>query len=193
MSSSLDWKPVAIRDVTLKTRTWNPITEPRETITYVDVSAVSRETLEIDGADQIPAATAPSRARKLVKTGDTIFATIRPTLKRVALVPSSCDDQLASTAFCILRPDRKLADPDFLFFAASNDAFVDEVAGFETGASYPAVRDSDIFDREILLPPLGEQQQIANALHAVRASMLHQIGSIRVAQNLKRAAMATLC
>lgn len=192
MSSSHDWKPVAIRDITLKTRTWNPLTEPRETIKYVDVSAVSRETLEIDGADRILAATAPSRARKIIQTGDTIFATIRPNLKRVALVPPSCDDQLASTAFCVLRPNPAVVNPEYLFFAASNDAFVSQVAGFETGASYPAVRDGDIFNQEISLPPLPEQQQISNALQAARASMLHQIRSITIAQDLKRAAMATL-
>src|SRR4051812_13034602 len=106
MSVSPDWQRVLIRDITLRTRTWNPHTEPRETIRYVDVSAVSRETLEIDRADEIPAATAPSRARKVINSGDTIFATIRPKLKRVAQVPALYNDELASTAFCVLRPDR---------------------------------------------------------------------------------------
>lgn len=192
MSSSPEWQQVLIRDITLKTRTWNPLTEPRETIRYVDVSAISRETLEIDGADELLAATAPSRARKLVKCGDTIFATIRPKLKRVAQVPTWCDDELASTAFCVLRPDRTVVDPDFLYFVASNDAFVEEVAGFETGASYPAVRDSDVLDREILLPPLSSQRQIAYALHAVRAAMIHQVNSTKVAEELKRSVMREL-
>ena len=170
MPSSPEWRQVLIRDVTLKTRTWNPQTEPRETIRYVDVSAVSRETLEIDGADELAAAMAPSRARKIVKSGDTIFATIRPSLKRVAQVPALYDDEIASTAFCVLRPDRTVIDPDFLYFVASDDAFVEEVASFETGASYPAVRDSDVFDRKILLPPMPDQMQIARALHAVLRS-----------------------
>jgi type I restriction enzyme, S subunit len=192
MSVSPDWQRVLIRDITLRTRTWNPHTEPRETIRYVDVSAVSRETLEIDGADEIPAATAPSRARKVINSGDTIFATIRPKLKRVAQVPALYNDELASTAFCVLRPDRTLVDPDFLYFTASNDIFVEEVAGFETGASYPAVRDSDVLDREILLPPLASQRKIARALKAVRAAVLHQLNSIIIADELKRSVMREL-
>jgi type I restriction enzyme S subunit len=124
--------------------------------------------------------------------GDTIFATIRPKLKRVAQVPASCDNEVASTAFCVLRPDRTLVDPDFLYFVASNDAFVEEVASFETGASYPAVRDADVLDREIYLPPLSTQRKIARTLHAVRSAMIHQVDSTKVAEDLKRSAMREL-
>jgi type I restriction enzyme, S subunit len=192
MRPSPEWRNVPIRDVTLKTRTWNPQTEPRNTIRYVDVSAVSRETLAIEAADELSAATAPSRARKIIKSGDTIFATIRPSLKRVAQVPAMYDDEIASTAFCVLRPNKTVVDPDFLYFFASDDAFVEEVAGFQTGASYPAVRDSDILDREIPLPPLPDQKQIATVLHTVRDAMLLQVNSRSVAQELKRAAMQEL-
>ncbi|MCI0388605.1 MAG: restriction endonuclease subunit S [Acidobacteria bacterium] len=189
MSDSPEWRRMTLRDVTLKTQTWNPFSELRETVRYVDVSAVSRETLEISSVAEIPGATAPSRARKIIESGDTIFATIRPRLKRVAQVPNSLHGEIASTAFCVLRPNRDVVDPEFLFFATCNDAFVDEVASLETGASYPAVRDSDVLDREILLPTLPEQRQIAYLLSAVRSGLLHQSTSLTVAENLKRAAM----
>lgn len=189
MSSPHKWQKVLIRDVTLKTRTWNPLNEPRETIRYVDVSAVSRETLEITAAAELPAATAPSRARKIIESGDTIFATIRPGLKRVAQVSAVYDKAIVSTAFCVLRPDRTRIDPDFLYFVASGDAFVDDVTGFQTGASYPAVRDSDILDRDIPLPPLPDQTQIAGVLCAMRKALLLQVNSLAVANELKRAAM----
>ena len=192
MQSSLEWRQALIRNVTLKTLTWNPQTEPRDTFRYVDVSAISRDTLEIDRADEIVAATAPSRARKIIKNGDTIFATIRPSLKRVAQVPTSYDNEIASTAFCVLRPDTSVIDPDFLYFIASSDAFVGEVASFESGASYPAVRDSDIFDREISLPLIPYQKDIARVLHTVRTAMLHQVDSLAIAEELKRAAMREL-
>ncbi|MBR1157092.1 restriction endonuclease subunit S [Bradyrhizobium sp. JYMT SZCCT0428] len=192
MYSDPEWQKVLIRDVTLKANTWNPQTEFRNTIRYVDVSAISRDKLEIEGGAEISAATAPSRARKIIKRGDTIFATIRPGLKRVAKVPDSYDNQIASTAFCILRPDETVIDPDFLFFHASGDQFVEAVASFETGASYPAVRDSDILDRELLLPPLSVQKQIVRALQAVRDAMLLQISSLAGAEALKRAAMRSL-
>lgn len=192
MVSTLEWPTTSIRNITLRTRTWNPQAEPRDKIRYVDVSAVSRETLEIESADEIAAAKAPSRARKIVKNGDTIFATIRPNLKRVAQIPATYDNEIASTAFCVLRPDASVVDPDFLYFLASSDAFVEEVASFETGASYPAVRDSDILDREIRLPPVPYQRDIASVLRTVRSATLNQSNSLAVAQDLKRAAMRIL-
>lgn len=192
MSGSPEPRRTSLRDVTLKTRTWNPFSEARETIRYVDVSAVSRETLEISNVAEIPGAKAPSRARKIIESGDTIFATIRPSLKRVAQVPDSLHGEVASTAFCILRPNRNVVDPEFLFFVASNDAFADVVAFFETGASYPAVRDSDVLDQEILLPPLPDQRLIAQVLGTARIALLHQSKSLAASEDLKRAAMREL-
>jgi type I restriction enzyme, S subunit len=153
---------------------------------------VSRETLEISNVAEIPGAKAPSRARKIIESGDTIFATIRPSLKRVAQVPDSLHGEVASTAFCILRPNRNVVDPEFLFFVASNDAFADEVAFFETGASYPAVRDSDVLDQEILLPPLPDQRLIAHVLGTARIALLHQSKSLAASEDLKRTAMREL-
>lgn len=72
---------------------------------YVDVSAVSNELWKIMATTQYTGATAPSRARKPVQKQDVIFAIVRPTLKRVAVVPDHLDGQIVSTAFCVLRSD----------------------------------------------------------------------------------------
>ena len=76
MSDMWTWRPLA--EVTAPGTTWKPRTEPRRLIRYVDVSAVSREELRIVSDVEHSADNAPSRARKIVKTGDTIFATVPP-------------------------------------------------------------------------------------------------------------------
>lgn len=165
---------------------------PRTHIRYVDVSAVSRERLAITAAEHVPANQASSRARKIVKTGDTLFATIRPGLARIAQVPSDLDGEIASTAFCVLRPNRALVHPDFLFFAVANRPFVERVADLETGASYPAVRDSDVLDQMIPLPPLTVQGDIAATMNCVRKALLLEDGLAAESEILKRAAMREL-
>ena len=77
MNEAWTWRPLG--EVTILGSIWNPRTDPRPLIRYVDVSAVSREELRIVSDAKHSAANAPSRARKVVKTGDTIFATVRPT------------------------------------------------------------------------------------------------------------------
>lgn len=171
-----DWGTATIADITLQTSTWNPERNPRDAICYVDVSAVSRDKLAVVSVARHSKGDAPSRARKIVRAKDTIFATIRPALRRIAQVPDELDNEIASTAFCVLRPNLDKVDPDYLFFAVQSDSFARAVSAHESGASYPAVRDGDVFAQRIPLPPLPEQRQIASALSVVRQAYLGDIG-----------------
>ena len=187
-----DWHQARLSEVTIQTSKWNPKSEPRHSIQYVDVSAVSREDLRIIGETEYPGNKAPGRARKIVHSKDTILATIRPTLRRIAKIPEYLDGEVVSTAFCVLRCDPKLVEPDFLFFATQLDSFTEGLAALETGASYPAVRDSDVLQQQILLPPISEQKNIASVLNIFRLAIQQQSKSILIASALKRATMQKL-
>lgn len=190
MNEAWTWRPLS--EVTIPGSTWNPRTERRSLIRYVDVSAVSRDELAIISDAEHSAASAPSRARKVVKAGDTIFATVRPTLRRIAQIPASLDGEIVSTAFCVLRPNPAMIHPDFLYFAMQLEDVTDGIAEMQTGASYPAVRDVDVFNQTVPLPPLSQQYDITIALNLAHAAMLGQRKCEENAVNLKRAAMQTL-
>ena len=186
------WTWCTLREVTIPGSTWNPRTDPRPRIRYVDVSAVSRDELRIISNKEYSADNAPSRARKIVKTGDTIFATVRPTLRRIAQIPEYLDGEIVSTAFSVLRPNPTTIHPNFLYFAMQLDGVTDGIAAMQTGASYPAVRDTDVLNQAIPLPPLSDQQEIAISLSLVRSAVLGQKRCEDIAKSLKRAAMHTL-
>lgn len=186
------WEYVSLRSITQRPSLWNGSGKTREQISYIDVSAISRDRLEIEQAAHLAAASAPSRARKIVEEGDTILATIRPGLKRVAQVPPSLHDQIASTAFCVLRADQNLVDRDYLFFAVSSDKFISSLAEHETGASYPAVRETDVLSQEIPLPPLPTQKMIASVLKMLRAALLLQTNLLELGAKLKAVALRLL-
>ncbi len=190
MNDAWAWRPLG--EMTIAPSMWNPRTDPRPSIRYVDVSAVSRDELGIVSYAEHSAVDAPSRARKVVKTGDTIFATVRPSLRRIARVPASLDGEIVSTAFCVLRPSPSAILPDFLYFAMQLEDVTDGIAAMQTGASYPAVRDIDVLSQTIPLPPLSDQYHIATALDLVRSAVCGQKKSENVARTLKRAAMQTL-
>lgn len=192
VGSSSTWTSASLRSVTLPTALWNPSVEPRLRIRYVDVSAVCRENSSIAHPTVLPASQAPSRARKIIEAGDVLFATIRPGLKRVAKVPPALHGEIASTAFCVLRPDLRQVDPDYLFFIASSDSFAASVAELETGASYPAVREADVLSRAIPLPPLAEQRKIAATLNIMRRAITAHEKVIEIAADTKRGAMREL-
>lgn len=107
------WTDSSIGKVVVKTKQRDPRKKPDEVFQYVDVSAVSNASFKIMGAAPTLGSEAPSRARKEIRTDDVLFATFRPTLKRIALVPPKIDGAIASTGYCILRCDETKAHLGF--------------------------------------------------------------------------------
>ena len=186
------WPWCSLGEVTIPGFNWNPRRDRRPSVRYIDVSAVSRDELRVVSEATYSSEDAPSRARRIVKAGDTIFATVRPSLTRIAQIPASLDGQIVSTAFCVLRPNSRVIHPDFLFFAMQLEHVVDSITNMQSGASYPAVRDVDVLNQSIPLPPMQAQHRIASALNLVRTSMLRHNESAKMASTLKRATMRKL-
>lgn len=141
--------------------------EANRTIQYVDVSSISRDYLKIETTSRYVLREAPGRARKRVLTGDVIFATVRPTLLRAAIVPEELDNQVCSTAFCVLRRDPEKAVNGFAYYLVQRQQFVQRLAESETGASYPAVTDRMVKETLVPRPTLNEQREIVAILNAI--------------------------
>ena len=157
------WETKTLGEVLEKTETVNPLQSPNAEFDYIDVSSVSNTTFEIEETQRLKGKDAPSRARKLVRTNDIIFATIRPTLQRIAVVPDHLDKQVCSTGYFVLRP-RQGIDHRFVFYSLFTENFIGQMESLQKGASYPAVTDGDVRAQEIPVPPLAEQQRIVGLL-----------------------------
>lgn len=187
-----EWDVVELKDVCFKTKNIDPRKSPNNNFKYVDVSSVCRDSLKIREYNDIVGSEAPSRARKLIKTQDVIFATVRPSLKRIALVTSEFDGEVCSTAFCVLQANQNLIDPKFLFFAVMCDDFVDKVASHQRGSSYPAVSNKDIMGGKIPLPPVKEQKKISITLSTLQRTIEKTDTVIEATKSLKKSIMKYL-
>jgi len=161
-----DWEEKKLGEVLQKTETINPTLEPDKEFVYIDVSSVNNETLTIENSSVIIGKSAPSRARKLVKTNDIIFATIRPTLKRIAIVSEEFHNQVCSTGYFVLRA-KPFLNYQMLFYYLLTNKFDSQMEKLQKGASYPAVTDGDVRNQVIPFPPLKEQQRIVAKLDAL--------------------------
>jgi len=136
-------------------------------IDYIDVSGISRDFLRINSVTPYVLKDAPGRARKKIKEGDVIFATVRPTLMRIAQVGPEFDDQVCSTAFCVLRGKRSSVHDKFLFYVVQTKTLIDRLCLIQSGASYPAVTDNQLRAQLVPLPSIDEQQEIAECLETI--------------------------
>jgi type I restriction enzyme S subunit len=157
------WQTKALGEVLEKTETVNPLQSPDTEFDYIDVSSVSNTTFEVEQTQRLQGKDAPSRARKLVKTNDVIFATIRPTLRRIAIVPPHLNQQVCSTGYFVLRPKSNL-DHRYMYYWLFSEEFMGQMEALQKGASYPAVTDKEVRDQVIPFPPLPEQQRIVAIL-----------------------------
>ena len=142
-----------------KTKLKDPTKRPDEYFVYVDVSSISNEYFRIENSQTILGKDAPSRARKLIQEGDVIFATVRPTLKRIAKINNDYNNQICSTGYVVLKPNQ-----EFLYQYIQSDNFIARIEKLQRGASYPAVRDTDVKNMIKPLPDLLTQNEIADTL-----------------------------
>ncbi len=161
------WEVVPLAALCTSTDSVDLRSEGNREINYVDVSSISRDYLRIETTSPYVLKEAPGRARKRILTDDTIFATVRPTLLRVAVVPDELDNQVCSTAFCVLRRDSKMSVQNFIYYVVQRDQFIQQLAGIQTGASYPAVTDRTVKEQPIPLPGRKEQHEIVAILNAI--------------------------
>lgn len=186
------WRSVRLRELVSETETINPRTQPDRLFSYVDVSGVSNETFCITEVKELLGQDAPSRARKLIRANDVIFATVRPTLRRVAVVPSGLDGQVCSTGFCVLRANKNKLEPEYLYEYLLTEDVAGRVEALQRGATYPAIADSDLLNQLLPLPPLPEQRAIARILRAVQEAVQARRREIALESEHKAALMEYL-
>ena len=134
---------------------------PYDKIEYIDISSVSLGRLE--GTTAYPLKDSPSRARRLVQHGDTIWSTVRPNRKSYLFISNPKENLVVSTGFAVLTP--KKIPPSFLYFLTTTEQFVNYLVSNAEGSAYPAVSAERFSDAAFSIPPenlLMEFESIAS-------------------------------
>lgn len=115
---------------------------------YIDISSVgqgSYEFPEISSWDD-----APSRARRQVRSGDTLWSTVRPNRRSHALNLSSDELLVGSTGLAVLRPYG--IGYSYLYESTKTPEFSAYLENVAEGSAYPAVRANRFEDAPISWP-----------------------------------------
>lgn len=136
---------------------------PHAEIQYLDISGVSRGC--VGPPVVLPLDKAPSRARRIVKSGDTILSTVRPGNRAYAYLRQVPRNLVVSTGFAVLRAKSQLCEPRFLYYLSTSDPLIKYLASIaDERSAYPSVNPSDIADCIVPIPPLPQQRAIARIL-----------------------------
>jgi type I restriction enzyme S subunit len=143
---------------------------PDKRFTYIDVGTIdSAEGRISDRVEQLEPDAAPSRARKLVARGAVIYSTVRPYLRKIAIIDREFKPEpIASTAFAILDPFQGF-DSRYHFYWLRSAPFTTYVQQAMKGMAYPAIDDEKFYSGFIAIPPAAEQKRIASRVDDLMA------------------------
>ena len=156
---------------------------PHVKFLYLDIGGIDNQLNRIAGHKTYNWEKAPSRAQQVVKVGDVLFSTVRTYLKNIALVTDQkYEDQICSSSFTVIRGKEKLLESAYALYLSLYEGFLHPLNELQTGTSYPAVRDSDVFAQVIPLPPVPEQRAIVAKIEQLVSRLDYGIASLKVAQ-----------
>jgi type I restriction enzyme S subunit len=131
-------------------------TNPNLEIHYIDIGSVKTGKL-LHEPEKLLFKDAPSRAKRVLRKGDTIISTVRTYLKAIWYVDQEADSLIASTGFAVLSP-RNVVEPEYLHYALQDNNFVDRVTANSIGIAYPAISETVIARFPVALPPSRQEQ-----------------------------------
>jgi type I restriction enzyme S subunit len=153
------WEMTTLSKVTLPIEKVKPANEPSKEILYLDIGGVDKATNTVVDYKIYLGKDAPSRAQQAIKKGDVAFASVRPYLRNIAVVPNSLDNQVGSTGFCFLRAADGI-DSKYIYYWVISNTFINDITKYQKGSSYPAVTNKQILERRIPLAPPEQQKRI---------------------------------
>jgi type I restriction enzyme, S subunit len=129
--------------------------------------------LDLTNVKRISKSVSDSLVRSKLFKGDILLTYVGANIGQFALIDENDKYHLAPN-ICRIRAEKCL--PYFLFSYFRTDLFQESLANFSVGSSQPTLPMGNIRQIEILLPPLPEQQSIAEVLSSLddKIDLLHR-------------------
>ncbi|MBO1390905.1 restriction endonuclease subunit S [Vibrio cholerae] len=143
------WSQGIIADIAkLNAKSWTKKNQP-EQVHYVDLANTKNGVIETVTTYDFEEA--PSRARRVLNSGDTIVGTVRPGNRSFAFIGETEQPLTGSTGFAVLSPKKEFWT-SFVYLATTNDDAIDEYARLADGGAYPAIKPVVIADTPCVIP-----------------------------------------
>lgn len=138
------------------------------TYKYLDTGNITQNRIEVvkeyESKDELP-----SRAKRMVSTGDIIISTVRPIQRHYGILENPDENLLVSTGFTVLTPDKELVNPNYLFYYLTQDKVTNffQLIAESSVSSYPSITPDIIGNLGIKLPPIEKQNEIVDIIKEI--------------------------
>ena len=164
------WEVKGLGDMSnLNPESWSKTNSPAN-VEYVDLANTKWGVIE--STQHFSWKDAPSRAKRVLRPGDTIIGTVRPGNGSYALIGE--DGLTGSTGFTVLRPLRPRFQ-ELIYLAATAPENIEWLAHRADGAAYPAVRPDVVGGSEVTIP--AADTGILDKFSTTAGSILYKMGS----------------
>lgn len=130
---------------------------------YVQISDIDVNLGRIKSFRKFKGSEAPNNARRLMKCGDVLVSTRRPTRGAIVAVPKEFNQEICTVFFTSLTVHNwEEVDPWYLalFLRTSLGRF--QFQSMITETAYPVISDEDVESMVVLLPPINVQRSLAH-------------------------------
>jgi len=152
------WQKVKLGEVSEEIREmYSPVFD--ECLRYIGLEHIEQNTLKLVGTGD---SSKTKSSKKLFKTGDILFGTLRPYFRKV-VKPKF--DGVCSTDITVIRSKENCCQ-DFLFYFIANQNFIDYATNISYGTRMPRSPWEILAKSEWSFPPLHTQKKISSILSA---------------------------
>lgn len=176
------WTVGSLKDVSLlNPEAWTGRNHPAE-ISYIDLSGVKKNVFS--EVTKYKFDEAPSRARRVLKKGDSLYGTVRPGNLSYGYVGANLEGLTGSTGFAVLRPHEAVS-AEFVYCAMTLKENIERLVLLAEGAAYPAVRPEIVHEQKVTVPRTDVMlafHEVTRHLfekHAVNQSLIARLGELR--------------
>jgi type I restriction enzyme S subunit len=145
-----------IANITAVKPSYNLLNHPSDKIQYIELSNINPGMGYIDKIESINKDDAPSRAKRIVKSGDVIASSVVGSVEKAGLVSETEEGFIASNGFFQFRSS--YYSPEFLLLIIKSNIVKEQFQQQSTGGILSAVPDQNL--KHILIPKISSEIQI---------------------------------
>ena len=132
---------------------------------YLDTANITESRINEIAIYKLGEDNIPSRARRIVQSGDFIYSTVRPNQKHYGLLNDIPDNLVVSTGFTVIRskyPEK--FDTRYIYLLVTQNYITDYLHGVAENntSAYPSLRPSDLTDLKFAFPTISEQKAVSD-------------------------------